>query len=128
MVHRSCNHYRRMRNIRRVRPVTVKVACIQLQARAASELPAALDDALTGIEGAAARGAHIAVLPECTLPGYVLLGRSPLGGWAAVERALRDVAHAARRTRMSICIGAARRDPRRGLVRNEAVYFNGRGE
>ena len=120
-------HYRRLRAIRRVRAITVRIACIQLTARRASDAALALDDALAGIAAAAAHGARLAVLPECTYPGYVLLRRRLPGGASSVERALCAISQAARRTGVAVCIGVARSGPD-GELRNEAVYFNRSGE
>lgn len=99
---------------------------MQLAARPTSDRHLALDDALAGIEGAAALGAQLAVLPECTYPGYVMLGVTLPGGANGVERALRSISHAARRTGVAVCIGVARRGPG-GELRNEAVLFDRRG-
>jgi predicted amidohydrolase len=109
-----------------VRPITVRIACVQLAARSVTQARGALDDALAGIAAAAALGAHIAVLPECTYPGYVLLRRETPGGAAGVERALRDVRAAAVRAGIAVCIGVARRGDD-GVLRNEAVFIDRRG-
>lgn len=113
--------------MRRVRPVTVRLACIQLAARPSTQAGFALDDSLAGIAAASAHGAHITVLPECTYPGYVLLRRTIPGGAAGVERALREIARAARKAGTAVCIGVARRGSD-GRLRNEAVYFDRRGD
>jgi len=110
-----------------VRPITVRVACVQLRARPASEAEHALHDALAGVTASAARGAQIAVLPECTYPGYVLLQRALPGGERAVDRALAAVATAARRHRIDVCIGVARRGDD-GALRNESYYIDRDGD
>ena len=110
-----------------MRPVTVRIACVQLAARPVGEADEALADAVGGIAAGAAHGAHVVVLPECTYPGYVLLRRTVPGGRAALERALRSVAEAARRAGVAVCIGSARYDAH-GRLRNEATYFDRRGD
>jgi len=100
---------------------------VQLAARAASDAGLALDDALAGIAGAASLGAAIAVLPECTYPGYVLLRRRPPYGEAGVRRALREISRAARSAGIAVCVGIARDGPG-GALRNEAVFIDRRGE
>ena len=99
---------------------------MQLPARPASDAAAALHDALGGIAAAAARGARIAVLPECTYPGYVLLARRIPGGDVAATRALRSISAAAKRHRIAVCIGVAIRAGD-GALRNEAVFFDATG-
>ena len=110
-----------------MRSVTVRIACVQLAARTASDADLALHDALAGIAGAAALGAQLAVLPECTYPGYVLLRRRLPHGAAGVERALREIARAARSAGIAVCVGIARHGPD-GALRNEAAFIDRRGE
>ncbi len=100
---------------------------MQLAARPAADADLALHDALAGIAAAAAAGARIAVLPECTYPGYVLLRAALPGGDAAAERALRTIAAAAKRGRIAVCIGIARRSAD-GRLRNEAVFIDAAGD
>jgi predicted amidohydrolase len=112
--------------IRRVRPITVRIACVQLAAHPARESERALDEALAGIDAAARSGADLAVLPESTYPGYVLLRRSLPNGAALVEHAVRSITLAARSAGIAVCIGLARYDST-GRLRNEATYFDRRG-
>lgn len=82
-----------------------------------------MHDVLAGIATSAAHDARIAVLPESSYPGYVLMKRSNSGGFRASERALRTIADAARRSRIDVCVGLALQDAD-GEIRNEAVYFD----
>jgi predicted amidohydrolase len=87
---------------------------------------AAMHDVLAGIATSAAHDAKIAVLPECSYPGYVLLKRSLPGGARGSERALATVADAARRNHIDVCIGMALQASD-GSVRNEAAYIDSDG-
>jgi predicted amidohydrolase len=109
-----------------VRAVTLKVACVQLQARPLVEARAAFDDILTGVTAAAAFGAHIAVLPECSYPAYVLLAKKPFRGLPDSEAVLQRVARHARAAGVSVALGIARYDDR-GRLRNEAVFIDRAG-
>jgi predicted amidohydrolase len=51
---------------------TVRVACAQLVARDLNDHEHALEEALSAVAEAAAMGADLVVLPECTYPAYVL--------------------------------------------------------
>lgn len=86
----------------------------------------ALADILGGIERAARAGADIAVMPECSFPGYVLLDAKPDAIGRASDRAARRIADAARRSGIAVCVGLARLHGRR--LQNEAVYFDRRGD
>lgn len=85
-----------------------------------------MHDVLAGIATSAAHGAKIAVLPESSYPGYVLLKRANAGGFRASERALRTIGAAARSARIDVCAGLALAGDD-GTVRNEAVYFDRAG-
>lgn len=85
-----------------------------------------MHDVLAGIATSAAHGAKIAVLPECSYPGYVLLKRSLPGGAGGSQRALATVARAAKRFSIDVCVGMALQS-NDGSVRNEAVYFDRTG-
>ena len=104
----------------------MRIACVQLAARPARESERALDEALAGIAAAARNGADLAVLPESTYPGYVLLRRRLPNGAALVAHAVRSITLAARRASIAVCIGLARYDST-GRLRNEATYFDRRG-
>ena len=108
---------------RRVRPVTVRIACVQLRARPMVDARSAMHDVVGGIATSAAHDAKIVVFPECSYPGYVLLKRSLPGGARGSERALATVAEAARRNHIDVCIGMALQASD-GSVRNEAVYID----
>ena len=99
---------------------------MQLAARPPREAEAALDDVLAGIEGAAAQSARIAVLPEASVPGYVLLSddrRAARLGAQAVEA----VRAAARRAGICVAFGVVGQS-RDGTLRNEAVFVDRRGD
>jgi len=112
----------------RVSPVTVRVACAQLMARELSAAEAALDDVLGAIAAAGALGADVVVLPECSYPGYVLLGKNPFARRAipSPREALRRIGETARRARINAAVGIANLGPG-GAVRNEAVLFDRSG-
>ena len=82
-----------------------------------------MHDVLGGIAASAAHDARIAVLPESSYPGYVLLKRANSGGFRASELALKKIGDAARRSRIDVCVGLALQGDD-GAVRNEAVYFD----
>ncbi|MDQ6767477.1 MAG: hypothetical protein M3Z41_06670 [Candidatus Eremiobacteraeota bacterium] len=115
------------RPARRVRAVTVVVACAQLAARPVAQARAALADIENAIRTAKRRGAHLIVLPECSYPGYVLLDRDPYARSIPSDaQALRAIARQAARSSIDVCVGIARRD-RDGSLRNEAVYIDAQG-
>ncbi|HXW76460.1 MAG TPA: carbon-nitrogen hydrolase family protein, partial [Candidatus Eremiobacteraceae bacterium] len=109
-----------------MRRITLRVACVQLRARPLPESAAALDDVVRGIRMAAARGAHIAVFPECSYPGYVLLRKDPYRSHDQPEAALRAVRRVAAREGVAVALGIARYDGG-GRLRNEAVFIDRRG-
>jgi len=82
-----------------------------------------MHDVLAGIATSAGHDAKIAVLPECSYPGYVLLKRAFPGGAGGSQRALATIAEAARRNSIDVCIGIALQSSD-GSVRNEAVYID----
>ena len=117
----------RTRAARRVRHITVRVACAQLAARPVAQARAALRDVLAAIRHAKRHDAELVVLPECSYPGYVLLDANPYRHDIPSDtQALAAVAAEARRSSIDVCIGIARRT--RGTLRNEAVYIDTRGE
>ncbi len=115
------------RAARRVRGVTVRVACAQLSARPLADAAAALQDVLRSIRRAKALRADVVVLPECSYPGYVLLDAHPYRrGIPSDVAALQAIAALARRLSIDVCVGIARRHPG-GELRNEAVYIDADG-
>jgi predicted amidohydrolase len=118
----------RTRATRRVRHITVRVACAQLAARSVAHAPAALRDVLGAIRHAKRHDADLVVLPECSYPGYVLLDDDPYRRHIPSDvEALAAVAREARRSAIDVCIGIARRSDT-GALRNEAVYIDAHGE
>lgn len=109
-----------------MRPITVRIACVQLQARPVREAQIALADVLAGITAAASLGAGIAVFPECSYPGYVLGSTHPYRSIPSAGDALRTVSAAARRTGIAVALGIARSDEA-GRLRNEAVFIDRAG-
>jgi len=85
-----------------------------------------MHDVLAGIATSAAHDAKIAVLPECSYPGYVLLKHTLPGGARGSQRALARVAQAAKRFSIDVCVGMALQASD-GSVRNEAVYVDRTG-
>ena len=80
---------------------------------------------MAGVAAAASRGADIAVLPECSVPAYVLLARSRrIAEFGA--RSVCAVSAAARAAGICVAFGVARAGPDGGL-RNEAVFLDRRG-
>ena len=112
----------------RVSPVTVRIACAQLMARELAAAEAALDDVVGAIAAAGALGADVIVLPECSYPGYVLLGKNPYAGRAIPppREAMRRIGEAARRAHINAAVGLANFGPG-GVLRNEAVLFDRTG-
>ena len=117
----------RTRAARRVRHITVRVACAQLAARPVAQARASLRDVLAAIRHAKRHDAELVVLPECSYPGYVLLDADPYRHDIPSDvAALAAVAKEARRLSIDVCIGIARRSG--GELRNEAVYIDAHGE
>jgi predicted amidohydrolase len=111
----------------RVRGITIRVACAQLQARALADARLALRDIIRAIGAAERLGADLVVLPECSYPAYVLLEREPYRRQIPSDtQALAAIRREAARRRIDVCVGIARRD-RRGALRNEAVYVDASG-
>jgi predicted amidohydrolase len=97
----------------------LRVAALQLRAHDASAFTATLPSLLDRVRGAA-READLLVLPEGTLPAYVLGGKAI--DEASVARALADLSAIAARERCAIVVGAAvRRD---GALYNTAVVID----
>jgi predicted amidohydrolase len=96
-----------------------------LSARELEGADAALEDVIGAIAAAGALGADVVVLPECSYPGYLLLGRDPFAhrGIPSSGEAVRRIGQAARRARVNAAVGIASSAPGRG-VRNEAALFN----
>ena len=118
----------RTRAARRVRHITVRVACAQLAARPVAQARAALGDVLAAIRRAKRHDADLVVLPECSYPGYVLLDTNPYRhNIPSDAEALAAVAKEARRSSIDVCIGIARR-AHGGALRNEAAYIDAQGE
>ena len=112
---------------KRVRAVTLRVACAQLRARPLRGARAALRDVLRAIGEAHRRGADLVVLPECSYPAYVLLEPDPYRRPIPSDvQALSAIAAQAARTHIDVCVGIARRDAS-GALRNEAVYIDASG-
>src|ERR1700680_1431607 len=117
----------RTRAPRRVRHITVRVACAQLAARPVAPGRAALAEVVSAIRHAKRHDAELVVLPECSYPGYVLLDANPYRHDIPSDaQALAAVAAEARRSSIDVCVGIARRT--RGTLRNEAVYIDTRGD
>jgi predicted amidohydrolase len=112
---------------RRVRSVTLSVACAQLAARPLGQAREALADAIAAIRSAGRERAELVVLPECTYPGDVLLSEHPYGAHIpSDDEALAAFARQARRSRLTAIVGIARRQPG-GTLRNEAVMLDNSG-
>ncbi len=97
----------------------VRVAAIQLQAHDRHDFPRRYDDILENVRIAATQ-ADLVVLPEGTIPAYVL-GAAPLD-WKAMETALERLREIARSTSTIVVAGAAASVD--GRVRNSAVVVD----
>jgi len=89
-----------------VRECQIPVACVQLRAVDRSDFERRWEDVLALISSAGERGARLIVLPEGTVPGYVL-GHEPLS-LKQLERATDRVAAIARRYNATIVYGGAK--------------------
>jgi predicted amidohydrolase len=114
------------RKPRRVRSVTLRVGCAQLQALPVARAREALAQVLRAIGTAGREDVDLLVLPECSYPGYVLLDRAPYRrGIASAEEALSAIARAARRAGCATIVGVARQHG--SALRNEAVLLDREG-
>jgi predicted amidohydrolase len=106
---------------RRVRPVTLRVACAQLAARPWEDASAALRDIRSALRAAHAAEARLVVFPEGSYPAYVV----PEGGarrtTPSVREAVAVIARCARRYRMTVVIGVVQN--RSGALYNEALVI-----
>lgn len=107
-----------------VRPRCVRVAALQLVAHDRNEFQHVWPGILASIDKATSQGAQLLVLPEGTVPGYVL-GNQPVNV-AQVQAAVDDVQERARRAQCVIAFGAARVHHRKTF--NSAYVVNSDGE
>jgi predicted amidohydrolase len=84
----------------------IPVAAIQTAAHDRRDFERAWPRILASVERAAAQGARLIVLPEATVPGYVL-GREAVSR-NQLEAAAHDIAQCARRYRATIVYGSAK--------------------
>ena len=118
----------RIQAARRVRDITVRVACAQLAARPLSDARESLADILGAIRRARRERAQLVVFPECSYPGYVLLDGDPYRRAIPSDAdALGAIAGEAKRGSIDVAVGIARRHAD-GSLRNAAVYIDARGE
>ncbi len=101
---------------------SLRVVALQLRAHDCTQFQTAFDAIVRDVDRAAA-GADLVVLPEATIPGYVIGGRD--GDTAAVERALERLRDLAQRHKTVIVAGAAVRDG--GDLYNAAVAIDSDG-
>jgi predicted amidohydrolase len=101
----------------------ISVAAIQLLAHDRSSLRAVWPAIAGQIRAAAAAGAQLAVLPEGTLPAYVL-GRQPFEQ-SEISEMLAECARLARELRILLVVGAAR--AHEGRVYNSALVYESDG-
>jgi len=102
---------------------TVLAAAVQLEAHSRASFQQTWAGVARHVEAAAASGAHLIVLPEGTLPAYVL-GYQPFEP-AEIAAALSECAALARRHGVVLVVGAVRRDGER--VFNSAVVIDSDG-
>ncbi|MHB8356114.1 MAG: nitrilase-related carbon-nitrogen hydrolase, partial [Vulcanimicrobiaceae bacterium] len=105
------------------RPREIAVGVLQLRAHDREAFPTVWPSVLQRIERAAACGARLVVLPEGTVPAYVI-GYEPYDP-SPTERAIEELREIARRTRSVIVVGAARQDG--GRLYNGALTIDGDG-
>ena len=84
----------------------IPVACVQTRAADREDFPSAWVAVLAALERAASAGAALVVLPEGTVPAYVL-GTEPVDA-TLLHRAFEDVSRIARRFGTTIVYGTAR--------------------
>ncbi|MBD5657764.1 MAG: carbon-nitrogen hydrolase family protein, partial [Candidatus Eremiobacteraeota bacterium] len=84
----------------------IPVACIQLRAHDRADFDRSWPNIMMRIEEAGRLGARLIVLPEATVPGYVL-GGEPVPA-ELLDRAAYDVAELARRWKATIVYGSAK--------------------
>ncbi len=87
---------------------SLTVAALQLTAHDREQFSSVWPAICKRVEDAARSGAQLVVLPEGTIPAYVL-GEAPLDG-AAVERAVHELQLLAQRLRIVVVCGTARLD------------------
>ncbi len=104
-------------------PRTLVVAAVQTAAHNRTDLESAWAHVEPALREAAARGAGLAVLPEGTLPAYVL-GYEPYDG-AEIAQALERCRALAAELRMVIVAGVARRE--NGRTFNSALVIDADG-
>jgi len=102
----------------------VKVCAIQLLAHDRASLPRTWPSIAQRIKDAAKAGAELVVLPEGTLPAYVL-GRRPFDE-AEIAQAMAECGSLARDLKIVLVAGAAR--AHEGRVYNSAIVFDTGGE
>ncbi|HEY8491771.1 MAG TPA: carbon-nitrogen hydrolase family protein [Dehalococcoidia bacterium] len=103
----------------------VRVACLQLPARDLEDAAAALEHALRRIGEAAAGGARLVVLPECTYPAYFLRSREAYDAAGLLPDAelLTLLGDRARRHGIYLAAGVVLTDPESGRLHNAGVLF-----
>ncbi|MBV8198111.1 MAG: hypothetical protein JO263_08245, partial [Candidatus Eremiobacteraeota bacterium] len=101
---------------------SIRVAAIQLEAHDRADFARRVDAIITNVRTAAA-DADLVVLPEGTIPAYVL-GSAPLD-WSPIDAALEQLREIARSTRTVVVAGAAARVD--GTVRNSAIVVESDG-
>jgi predicted amidohydrolase len=101
----------------------LSIACVQLKAHDRSSFADIWREVLDRTQAAAAQGAQLIVLPEGTIPGYVM-GEDPYDG-GMTERALDDACSLARSRSTVLVVGAIRSAG--GKLFNSAVVIDADG-
>lgn len=101
---------------------SISVAAVQLEARDRRNFRGALDGILD-VVARESRGVELLVLPEGTIPGYVL-GPEPLDA-GEIESAIAELARIARENHTVVVVGAAITED--GTLRNGAVVIDADG-
>lgn len=102
---------------------TISVASLQMNAHDRDAFESVWPHIIERIGLAAASGAQLVVLPEGTVPGYVI-GNAPLDS-SITERALNDICDLAQRAKIVIVYGTARFNE--GLLYNSASVVDSDG-
>lgn len=102
---------------------TIAVTSVQLQAHDRDAFDSVWPDICTKVQRAAEAGAQLIVLPEGTVPGYVIGSRALES--SVTERALADMQAAARRSKAVIVYGSARHE--NGQLYNSAYVIDADG-
>jgi predicted amidohydrolase len=101
---------------------SIRVTALQLRAHERAGFAQSVDSIVAAVV-AAAETADLVVLPEGTIPGYVL-GDHEVDDGALIDDAVERLRGVAQRTATVIVAGVAMRSPGKSLYRNAALVFD----